>query len=150
MAVLKLNSALFTTTAEANKIRKITVGYPEGRAEDDAMYPYIFITNSRQDFESISNVGSIVSGAHTGLIHTFHYDMTIVVNEEDSRHAEKKLDDYQELMLEVIENDIQFNGQTAMEVDISYPVRVAHLDSAHLGEGKKGRIVTLRCIKSTE
>ncbi len=149
VAVLKLVSALFTTTAEANKIRKITVGYPQGRAEDDSMYPYIYITNSRNDAESVSNLGSIVSDSHTALEHTFHYDVTVVVNEADARVAEKALDDFQELVMETLEGDVVLAGSGSGDVDMSYPIRIAHLDAAKLGEGKKGRIITLRCIKVT-
>jgi len=149
VAILKVDTDLFTTTDEADKIRNITVGYPEGKIDDGSMFPLIYITNSISNFESITNLGSIVADMHTALQHTFHYDFTIVVTEKTAAQAEKKLDDYQELLEESIESDLQLIGVSTQEVDMSYPVSVSHLEIGKLGEGKKGRTITWRFVKTT-
>ncbi len=151
VAVLKLNTTdIFTTTGEADKFHYIEVGHPSGLADQHFKTPYLFITNSQSNFESIVNIGSIVTGEHTALQHTFHYDITFVVDAGDSRRAEKKLDDFQKVILETLEEDLQLDGATSSEIDISYPIRIQHLDQTKVGEKKQGRVITLRCVKVIE
>ena len=149
VAVLKIQTALFTTTGEVNKLHYLEKGHPQGKADQDSKLPYLFITNSVSNFETIVNLGSVIADMHTALQHTFHYDIIFVVIGKDSRTSEKKLDDFQELILETLEADMRFAGATGNEVDVSYPIRIEHLDSSKLGENKRGRKITLRCIKTT-
>ncbi len=151
VAVLKLDTAdLFTTTGAADKFHYIEVGHPSGKPDQDYKTPYLYVTNSPSNSESIVNLGSIVSDMHSALQHTFHYDIVFVVDAADSRRAEKKLDDFQKDILETLEADMRFAGVTGNEVDVSYPIRIQNLDNAKLGQKKRGRVITLRCVKVIE
>jgi len=151
VAILKANSSLFTSTAEENKLRAIEVGYPQGDDLSDAMPPYAFVTNSDAQFETINQQGSVTSNSITGLVHTFHYDITIVVNQTDSRKAEVLLDELQKLTLQTLEADYNLTGTGTADVDGSHPSSVKKLTVGKDNEGKgfKGRVLTLRCIKTT-
>jgi len=149
VAILKANATLFTGT-DLTKIRAITVGFPQGDPFTDQMFDYIFITNSAP-FETIRNDGrAVVSNAIKALIHTFNYDIVIIVNGTDARDAETKLDDFQKLTLETLEADVDLTGAGTTDVDISFPVSVQpYRNATNEGTGKKGRVITLRCIKTT-
>lgn len=151
VAILKANTALFTTTAEANKLRKIEVGFPAGNQLTAEMIPYAFVTNSTGPFETITT-GQITSNSIQTLTHTLHYDITIVVDGEDSKASEKKLDDFQETLLNTLETDYNFTGTTTSLVDQSMPVRIDKLRIPTTDEGKslKGRVITYRVIKRTD
>jgi len=111
----------------------------------DQMHDSIFITNS-SPFETIRNDGSVVSNAIKALDHSFNYDIVIVVNGIDARDAEKKLDDFQKLTLQTLEANVDLDA----EVDKSFPVSVQHYRIANTeGKGLKGRVITLRCTKTT-
>lgn len=154
VAILKANTALYTTTAEEGELRAIEVGYPQtsfnGGQLSDAMLPYAFVTNSSGPFETITT-GDVVSNAHKILIHTFNYDIVVVVLEEDSRTAEILLDDLQKLILESLEEDHSLTGVGSASVDDSAPLRIDALrvGTSDQGRGIKGRIITLKCIKTT-
>jgi len=57
VAILQANTSLYTTTAETGELRSIEVGYPQGDDLTDKMFPYAFVTNSRIQFELITNSG---------------------------------------------------------------------------------------------
>jgi hypothetical protein len=149
VAILKANTSLFTTTAEANKLRKIEVGFPDFNEISDDMVPYAFVANGAGPFELITRSGSTVSNTHKVLIHTINYNIITVVQEDDARKAEEKLDDYQKLILDTLEVDNNLTGATSAVVDDSFPVRADHLPVSSEGKALKGRIITFRCIKTT-
>lgn len=151
VAILKANAGLFTTTAEVDKLRKITTGFPPGNEMQDEMIPYAYVTNGTGPFETITPQGIAISNSIEGLAHTIHYDITIVVNKADSRKSELLLDALQKLVLETLEADTTLTGIGTADVDKSFPVRVDHLRApgVELGSTLKGRIVTIRCFKVT-
>ena len=151
VAILKANSSLYTTTAEANKLRKIEVGFPSGNQLTLEMIPYAFVTNSTGPFETITT-GQVTSNSIQTLNHTLHYDITIVVQGEDAKAAEKKLDDFQETVLNTLETDHDFTGATTSLVDSSAPLRIDKLRIPITDEGKglKGRVITYRVLKRTD
>jgi len=150
VAILKANTSLFTTTAEAGELRSIEVGHPQGVNLADAMPPFAFVTNGTTPFETITT-GSIVSNAQKILEHTFNYDITVVVLEKDAREAEIVLDEFQKLVLQTLEADYNLTGSGSADVDSSSPSRVEHLrvGAGDQGRGIKGRVITLRCSKVT-
>lgn len=152
VAILQANTTdLYTTTGEEGKLNSIEVGYPQGDDLTDADPPYAFVTNSSSSFETITSEGIIVSNAIEALDHTFNYEITVVVNEEDSRTAENKLDGFQKIILDTLEADTTLTGTGTADVDKSFPVRIDKLRTSSDTEGKgfKGRIITLRCFKVT-
>jgi len=151
VAILQANTSLYTTTAETGELRSIEVGFPQGGELADKMPPYAFITNSDTQFETIIPMGSEVSNKITGLVHTFHYDITVVVNEKDSRTAEVELDEFQKLILQTLEDDFTPTGSGSGDVDGSYPTssRKLRVRPQDEGQGFKGRVITYRCIKTT-
>jgi len=151
VAILQANTSLYTTTAETGELRSIEVGYPQGDDLTDKMFPYAFITNSRIQFELITNRGAVVSDAISALEHIMNYDITVVVLEKDSRTAESTLDAFQNTILETLEADSNLTGAGSASVDRSFPARVEELRIGVdlRGKGIRGRILTLRCIKTT-
>ena len=154
VAILKANSTLYTTTAEANKLRAIEVGFPQGSYQgtslSDAMLPYVYVTNSSAPFETIKT-GDVVSNAIVVTKHTFNYDIVCVTLDMDSRVAETSLDDFQKLILQTFTADHSLTGATTAQVDSSYVSRVDRLrvGTGDEGKGIKGRIITLTCKKVT-
>jgi hypothetical protein len=148
VAILKANTSLYTTTAEANKLRSIEVGYPQGSSLSDSMPPYAYVTNSNP-FESITNRGSVVSNGVKMLEHSFQYDIVFVVNESDSRTSELRLDNLQKTILDTLEADVDLTGTGSAEVDNSFPIRVDDLrvERSDKGMGFNGRVITLKLIK---
>jgi len=150
--ILEASATLFGAN-DLTKIRSIDVGFPDGDPFNDQMFDYIFITNSAS-FETIRNKSSTPTSASKkiarNLEHTFNYDIVTVVNGKDARDAEKKLDDFQKLTLELLEADLSLNNGVADLVDMSFPVAVNHFRPGQTEtKGVKGRIITLRCIKTT-
>jgi len=117
VAILKANTTLFTA-ATLTKIRSIEVGFPQGNPFQDQMFDYIFVTNS-SPFETIAQDVTIISNAIESLVHTFNYDIVIIVNGTDSRDAEKKLDDFQKLVLQTLEADVILKGTGTADADYS-------------------------------
>ena len=150
--MLEASAALFDANDLA-KIRSIDVGFPDGDPFNDQMFDYIFITNSAS-FETIRNRTTTPISASKKIVrnleHTFNYDIVTVVNGKDARDAEKKLDDFQKLTLELLEADLALNNGVADLVDMSFPVAVNHFRPGQTEtKGVKGRIITLRCLKAT-
>jgi hypothetical protein len=154
VAILKANTDLYTTTGEAGELRAIEVGYPQASFNagqlSDAMLPYAYVTNSTSPFEDIST-GDVVGTAISILIHKIHYDIVVVVLEKDARTAEVLLDDLQKEILETLEADNNLTGAGTSDVDDSAPLRVDALrvGTGDQGRGIKGRVITLRCTKTT-
>lgn len=146
--ILKASAILFDAS-DLTKLRFIEVGFPDGTWENDQMFPYCFVTNSIP-FESIRNEGTILSDAVTDLTHTFSYDIIFVVNSKSSREAELNLDDFQKLILQLLEDDTSLTGTGSRLVDTAFPVSVnSFRPSGTEGKGVQGRIITLRCIMNT-
>jgi len=154
VAILKANTSLYTTTAEEGELRAIEVGYPQAAFNagqlSDAMLPYAYVTNSSGPFEMITT-GDVVDNAHKILIHSFNYDIVVVVLEKDARAAEILLDELQKLTLQTLEADHNLTGTGSASVDDSAPLRVDELrvGTSDQGRGIKGRVITLRCTKTT-
>jgi len=145
-AILKADATLFDAN-DLTKIRAIEVGFPEGDPFDPEMQDQIFITNSIP-FETIRNMGSVVSNAVKNLEHTFNYDIVTIVNSASARETELKLDDFQKLILELLEADVDLTGAGTSDVDISFPVS-SQIYKGRQGEPVMGRVITLRCLKET-
>ncbi len=149
VAILKANATLFTA-ADLTKIRAITVGFPEGDPFTDQMFDYIFVTNS-SPFETISQDVTIISNAIESLVHTFNYDIVIIVNGKNARDAELKLDDFRKLVLQLLEADVNLTGTGTADVDYSIPISIQPFrPTGTQQKEKKGLVITLRCIKTTE
>ncbi len=145
-AILKASATLFDVD-DQTKIRAIEVGFPEGDPFDPENTDQIFITNS-SPFETIRNDGSVVSNAITALDHTFNYDIVTIVNASTAREAEQKLDDFQKLILQVLEADVDLTGTGTSDVFKSFPVSVQPFRGRQ-GQPVQGRVITLRCFKET-
>jgi len=147
--VLKASAGLFDANNLA-KIRFIEVGWPSGDWDKDEMFPYIFVTNATP-FEILKNEGTIQSDAISDLSHTFNYSIIFVVNGKDSRDAELKLDDFQKLILQLLEADTSLTGTGSRLVDMALPSSVSPFrPSGTQGKGVQGRVINLRCIMNTK
>jgi len=149
VAILKASATLFDAD-DLTKIRAIEVGHPEGNPMDPEMMDHIFVTNA-SPFETIRNDGrAVVSNAITALEHNFNYDIVVIVNASTAREAEEKLDDFQKIILELLEADVDLTGTGTSDVDVSFPVSI-QLFRPTVAEGRaiQGRVITLRCMKVT-
>jgi len=144
VTILKSNAALFTTTAEANELRKITTGKNEDIL-NDAMFPYAIITNGKP-LETITDETFILSDGVKSIEHTIRYRIIVIVNEQDSREAESELDNYTELILETLEADRDLTGN----VDTHDIASIGDLDDILQNtHGKRGRVINMVAIKTT-
>jgi len=144
VAELKTNAALFTSTAEANKIRAITTGKPE-IFNQDQMFPYIFVTNGSPP-DKIQPEKFLLSDAIKLLEHHLRFEVVCVVNEQDSRKAESELDNYTELILETMELDRSINDQ----VDTSEFVQMSDMEAIETTtHGVRGRRHIFECVLLT-
>jgi hypothetical protein len=144
VAVLQANTSLYDPTGSPGELRVIQTGRPEDELNDAGM-PYAFVRNSRGAFETIVPQNIKVSDASRLIEHELFFDIVVVVNEKDSRFAENALDDFQELILETIEENQDLNGS----VDTSDPVRVSDFPMPSITNGKQGRVITISCTKVT-
>jgi len=145
--ILRANATLFDVDNLA-KIRAIEVGYPEGNAFDPQEMDHIFITNGNP-FETIRNRGVVQSNAIKDLEHSFNYDIVIMVNGKDARETEEKLDDFQKLVLQLIEADVTLTGTGSALVHNAFPVS-AQAFQGRTGVPVMGRVLTIRCTMHTK
>jgi len=146
--ILKANATLFDAN-DLTKLRFIEVGWPAGDWDKDEMFPYCFVTNGTP-FEMMKNEGIIQSDAVSDLSHTFNYSIIFVVNSKDSREAELNLDDFQKLILQLLEADTSLTGTGSRLVDIALPTTInLFRPTGTQGKGVQGRIINLRCIMNT-
>lgn len=144
VAELKTNATLFTTTAEANKVRAITTGKPENILMDQ-MFPYIFVTNGTPS-DRIEPELFILTKAIKLLSHILRFEVVCIVNEQDSRVAESELDNFTELILETMELDREINDN----VDSSEFVQMLDLEGLQsTTHGVRGRRHIFECVKLT-
>jgi len=138
---------IFDVSGGTDKLRSITVGYALGGDPlEDQQRNYAFVANNNT-LESSRVVGTEVNaGNNKALEHIMRYDIHVVMFGEQGRDAEKNQDTMQKAIYEVLEEDPDI-GNT---VDESYPERTIILrPDQTLGKAKQGRIITLRCIKTT-
>jgi hypothetical protein len=148
VTILQADSDLYNATGADGKVRVIEVGRPRTRNNKivDTTLPHIWVTNSSGPFETITNTGSVVSDVPKALLHTFHYDIIIIVDSKSEQFSEEDLDDFQKLTLEPLEEDHDLGG-TVMN---SFPVRVDSFPHSGIQmSGMQGRKITLRCTQVT-
>ncbi len=144
VTILKANASLFTSTAEANKIRAITTGKPE-ILRQDAMFPYIIVTNGNP-LERIEGEKFVLSDSVRYVEHIIRYQIITIVNEKDSRQAENDLDDYQKLIFESLEG----NRDLTSNVDTHDLVSVSDLETiTQETHGVRGRVIIMEAVKAT-
>lgn len=148
--ILQGNSSLYTTTAEANKLRLIEVGHPDGKDGLDRVLPFAYIHNANP-FERARRIGvkTRSSEAQGPILHEFRYDIIIGVNGKTSRDVQEKLDDFQKLTLETLEADHRFKNGGAAVVDDSEFESVHNFSDILNGNPMQGRIITFLCNKVT-
>ncbi len=144
---LQSSSAVYDVTGGVNKLRSISVGYSLGGDPlEDKDRNFAFVTNNTT-LETNRVVGTETdAGANKAIEHTMRYDIHFVMYGETGRDAEVNLDAIQKAMMEVLEEDPDIGGT----VDDSYPERVTVLKpELTQGRARAGRIITLRCVKTT-
>ena len=148
--ILQANSSLYTTTGEANELRLIEVGHPDGANGMDRVFPFAYIHNSAP-FERISKIGvkTRSSEAQGPLLHEFRYDIMIGVSGKSSRDTQEKLDDFQKLILQTLEADHRFKNGGAAVVDDSEMESVRRFSDRLNGEPVQGKTITILCRKVT-
>lgn len=115
-------AALYNINDET-KITYLEVGEPNGNPLPlPPTYPAIWVTNSRP-LETIKPSGVITSDSHTILSHDVDYEIKLMVNEEDSIVAEKSLDDFQKILMETLEADVNFKGSNGWLVGTAYVIK---------------------------
>ena len=140
--VLKSNTNLFATTpTDKTKLRSIKVGKPLDH--DTIPYAYVSFLSER-----LIKKGSLRTDIITALEHDVRYQIWFYVDAKAGRNAEIKLDSFQKLILETLENDKQLKNGGTKIVDISFPEAV-ELDTESDAKSVQGRRITLRCTITT-
>ncbi len=105
--ILQANSSLYTTTAEADKFRVITKGHPPSHSWKDKIFPYLFVSfkNSRTTLFG-SKAGDDIEAARRIV----SYDIVFAVNEKTGRAAETALNDFQKIIIETLEENVQLKN----------------------------------------
>lgn len=80
-------------------LREVTVGAPPNNEYKDLHHPALVITNSERWMEE-QRRGPVIARAKTSVSTVVRYDLILTVHEEESRDAEKKVDNLFKLIEE--------------------------------------------------
>ena len=141
--------ALFDAN-DLTKIRAIEVGFPEGDPFDPENMDHIYISNA-VTLESITPAGNSSDDEWKSLRHIVRYEIVTIVNASTAREAEEKLDDFQKLILEELEENPQLKTGAGADplVHVCWPERVDVVRQGAFGTPVQGRKITLRCQVDT-
>jgi len=146
--ILRNNTALFDKDDES-KITYLEVGEPPGNPLPTApTYPAVWITNARA-LETITRKGINDNNRHSYLFHEVSYLIKIMVTEQDSIVAEQRLDAFQKLVMETLENDIALTtGSQTLPIkpDDTWPERVETFRVDLDGTGIRGKVITFHLL----
>lgn len=109
--------------------------------------PGAFITSS-QNMDDLKG-GQIISDAIQRITHTARYVLVIGVAGPDAQTAENQLDDFQKLILELLEADTTLSGASSAIVDSCVPERITHNVIKREGDLVQLRQITLKCTTVT-
>jgi len=106
-----------------------------------------FVTSS-QNMDDLKS-GAIISDVIKRIMHTHRYVIVIGVAGSDAQNTENQLDDFQKLILELIEADTTLSGVSTPIVDTCVPERVEHVVIKQPGGMVQLRQITLKCTTVT-
>lgn len=142
--IIQNNATLYDVNDET-KLVYAEVGVPPGNPlPTPPAYPGLWITNARQ-LETIIRKGVITSDQHSYLTHDVNYLITFMVNQQDSIEAEKVLDEFQKLVMETLEADVDLSsGSQTLPVspDDTWPERVETFRQEQDGQPVRGKTMT--------
>lgn len=146
--ILQANTTLYTTTAEADKLRSIQIGHPQSHRWKEDVYPYAFVSYKNERNQLISTrQDQEINGIH----HIVTYEIYFVVNEADSRDAEEALDGFQKLILETLEAKNTLSDP-ADDTDPKCIFSIPSVDgpiNETIAKEVQGRIISLVCHMRT-
>lgn len=142
VTLLKSNASLFTTTGEADELRKITTGKPTDILQDD-MFPYAIVTDG-SPLDTTKSIKLVVSQSAKLVEHVLRYKIIVVVNKPDSRKAENLLDNLEELIRETMEGDMDIGGTVDTHTIQTSSDREVFFEKT---SGKRARVFEVVCEK---
>lgn len=137
--ILQANTDLYDISDFENKITYLEVGEPNGVMDGGngfptpPTFPALWVTNSRT-LETILRKGITSDNQHTFLTHEVRYMLKMLVNEQDSIVAEKRLDDLQQIVMETLEEDVGLWGAAQWDPAVSYVIGDKVYNNCHLYE----------------
>ena len=150
--ILQANTTEVYNPNDETKITYLEVGEPNGTPLPiPPTYPALWVTNSRT-LETILRKGLTDNNQHTFLTHEVRYMLKIMVNEQDSIVAEKRLDELQKVIMETLEEDVALSGgsQTLPKSpDDGWPERVETFRMELDGTPVRGRMITWQYLFTT-
>lgn len=150
VAILQADAGLYDATGAGGKLRQIEAGSPlmNFRVATESVLPHAWVTNENQ-MDSMTLRGSIVSNAVTEMEHTVRFRIIIISDKKDGATVEKQLDDFTKMILEDIESDVTLKNGGSPICDLCVPERIYELDQSLSGHTRQGRVITLKCLKTT-
>lgn len=133
-----------------DKLVLIQTGYPNKKGElpKEGKQPFAFVTNGRP-FHQIRQDGVNTGENPKSLHHTVNYWIYFGVKGKDSREAEEKLDDYQTLIEDNLQQDPQLKNGGAATVDDSDTMGAEDPFPQLKGQQFQMRYVILQVRKTT-
>ena len=143
-AIIQADSNVFTTTGEADKLRKVIVGWAD---QEKSVKPMAFITNA-QSTETVRPV-SVISNEWKSLAHDLDFEIHVLVDGKNSAKLEERLDDFKKLLYQTIGRNNQLTnpvGGTDPKVSTCWP-----RFGRHEGRGTEQQIlvITIHCITTS-
>ena len=144
--ILQANGDLYDSTGREGKLVDIFVGRPYSNNIQAHPTPYAFIAND-DNLEEQEASGVVEGNVTTATKHTCHYIIVIVDIAQDGREVEKKLDNLQKLLLQVLKAKFELRkpvGSTDPLCNYSFPERVRVFNASDDGKPLQGREIFFR------
>lgn len=142
--ILQNNSTLYDEAGVDAKLANIEAGHPHGHAWKDKIFPYAFVSFRN---ERTTLFGSRTGNEIHGAKHVATYDIIFGVDEKDARTAETSLNDFQKLILQTLEENIQLKDPT-LSNDPKCVYSIASVDGTvteTIGFDIQSRVISLVC-----
>jgi len=149
--ILQANAGLYDSTGREGKLVDVFVGRPYMNNLQAHPTPYAFIAND-DNLEEQEASGVVEGNVTTATRHTCHYIIVIVDIAQDGREVEKKLDNLQKLLLQVLKAKFELRkpvGGTDPKCNYSFPDRIRVFNSSEDGKPIQGRLIHFKVETTT-
>ena len=149
--ILDSQSNLFDATGANDKVRLITSGAPRMRAlVKETTLPQIWVT-SEPTIDIVTRRVSVAADAAKSYEHIIKLKLIVIAQEKDGQKVEEVLDDFVVLIIDELAANYHLKTPAGADalVDSCNLERVTELDQSITGLSRQGRVLTLKCIKTT-
>jgi hypothetical protein len=140
-AILQNDTDLFTTTGEADKLRKILVGYTDTQT---SVLPMAFITNAQRN--RASTAVSVISNEWKAVNSVINLEIHIIVDGKNSAKLEERLDDFMKLVEETISENNQLEEPVGGGSPLVSSSIVQFGEHQDRGKSRQKYIISIKCL----